>query len=139
MRLLRRAFDRTEPAVELKWLPNGDAAVDYLSGIGSYSDRLVNPLPALVLLDLKLPRRSGLEVIAWIRSQIGTLKTLPVVMLTSSNHLLDVNRAYESGVNSFITKPATSVELERITRVLKHYWLTVNQAPIVLGGSIASI
>jgi CheY-like chemotaxis protein len=133
MRLLRRAFDRTEPAVELKWLPNGDAAVDYLSGIGSYSDRLVNPLPALVLLDLKLPRRSGLEVLAWIRSQIGTLKNLPVVMLTSSN------RAYESGVNSFITKPATSAELERITRVLKHYWLTVNQAPTVLGGPIASI
>jgi DNA-binding response OmpR family regulator len=82
----------------------------------------------LVLLDLKLPRRSGLEVLEWIREREG-LKRLPVVVLTSSKEVADVNRAYDLGANSYLVKPVSFNSLLELVKSLEVYWLILNQKP----------
>jgi len=89
---------------------NGESAVAYLSGTGDYSDRKKYPLPVLVLVDLKMPGISGLDVVLWIRHQ-PFLKDLRVVVLATSDDLRDVNEAYRRGANSFLVKP---LELETV-------------------------
>jgi CheY-like chemotaxis protein len=86
-------------------LTNGDDAVAYLSGDAPYENRAAYPMPNVLLLDIKLPRRSGFEVLEWVRRQKSNLRRLPVVMLTSSRHSADINRAYDLGANSYLAKP----------------------------------
>ncbi|MBI4660073.1 MAG: response regulator [Verrucomicrobia bacterium] len=112
----------------LRVAPNGRDAIDYLDGHGKYADRTEFPLPRLVLLDLKLPEVSGLEVLKWIRSQ-GKFNTLVVVMLAAS-HLDDaIPRAYALGANSFLVKPSSLDELAKMLRLIKEYWLELNRQP----------
>src|SRR5437764_11676109 len=94
-----------------------------------YQDRAQYPLPALLLLDIKLPRRNGIEVLRWLRSQPGEIRRLPVIMFTSSNHMRDVNDAYDAHVNSYLVKPVSLNELVRMMQVLNSYWLQLNQQP----------
>ena len=103
--LIERAFRKARINNPVRRLGDGDAAVQYLSGIHPFEDRNANPLPILILLDLKLPRRSGFEVLSWIREQDNGLQRLPIVVLTSSSHSQDVNRAYDLGANSYLVKP----------------------------------
>ena len=98
--LIQRAFRKANLANSIQLVRDGEEAVAYLKGDPPFSDRSQYPLPVLMLLDLKLPRRSGLEVLEWVR-QDGPLKRLPVVVLTSSRESVDVNRAYDLGVNSY--------------------------------------
>lgn len=126
--LLQRAFQRTRLLCPLHFAKDGEVAVAYLSGQGEYADRNHYPLPALVLLDLKMPRKSGLEVLEWIRQQ-PALKRLIVVMLTSSNQSSDVNRAYELGANSYLVKPGGFDTLMELVKSLDRYWLVLNEAP----------
>jgi CheY-like chemotaxis protein len=107
---------------------HGDEAVAYLSGEGRFADREAYPFPVLVLLDLKLPRRSGLEVLGWIRSQPG-LKRLPIVVLTSSKESIDINRAYDLGANSYLVKPVGFDSLLELVKSLEVYWMMLNQNP----------
>jgi CheY-like chemotaxis protein len=130
--LIQRAFRRARLNVALHVVNDGEAAVAYLAGVGDYADREQHPLPVLVLLDLKLPRRSGFEVLAWIRQQPG-LQRLPVVMLTSSEQIQDVNRAYEVGANSYLVKPVGFDALLEMVRMLDLYWLLWNQKPEITG------
>ena len=104
--LLQRAFRRAGLTQSLQVVSDGDQAVCYLSGDGEYSDRARHPMPALILLDLKLPRRSGLEVLEWLRAQPPQIKNLPVIVLTSSRLSEDVDRAYGLGANSYMAKPS---------------------------------
>src|SRR5688572_26142092 len=94
--LLERAFKRADLAPNLKVVTDGEMAIEYLGGQGKYSDRTLYPIPSLMLLDLKLPRRSGLEVLQWLREQ-GGFNDLPVIVLTSSRHMDDIDRAYDLG------------------------------------------
>lgn len=121
-RLLQRAFDKSGARFDVKRLTNGDDVVAYLDGLEPYTDRTVNPIPNLVLLDIKLPRRSGLEVLEWLRARADNLRRLPVVILTSSRHAVDVNRAYELGANSYIAKPDTPAELNDLIGCFQTYW-----------------
>jgi CheY-like chemotaxis protein len=130
-RLISRAVQKAELLARLVHVKNGDEAVAYLSGQPPFIDRLQNPLPRLVLMDLKLPRRNGLEVLAWMREQKSGVERIPVVMLTSSHHAVDIRRAYDYGVNSYLVKPETSEELLRLMSSLKEYWFTHNQSPAV--------
>ena len=93
-----------------------EEAVDYLSGLGKYSNRAEYPLPSLILLDIKMPGLDGLEVLRWVRSQPG-LKTIRVVMLTTSSDIRDVNTAYQLGANSFLTKPVRTLINRRAAAV----------------------
>ena len=92
--LIQRAVRKAKIANPLQVVGNGDDAVAYLAGEGPYGDRERYPLPVLMLLDLKLPRRSGLEVLAWLRRQPGDVRRLRVVILTSSRESSDVNTAH---------------------------------------------
>ncbi|MDZ7373394.1 MAG: response regulator [candidate division KSB1 bacterium] len=126
--LIRRALEKTGVGHRIQWVQSGEAALSYLEGQDHFGDRLRYPLPALVLLDLRLPGLSGFDVLAWIRGH-PRLRTLPVVVLTSSGDLRDVNRAYELGANSYLTKPITPAEVERMMAALHGYWLRWNRYP----------
>jgi len=88
----------------LKIVHDGEQAIAYLNGTGRFSDRSKYPLPALLLLDLKMPRKNGFEVLAWLRA-CKQFRSLPVIVLTSSQDLTDVKRAYHVGATSFLWKP----------------------------------
>jgi CheY-like chemotaxis protein len=102
--------------------PHGQAVIDYLAGVNGYADRTRHPLPFLVFLDLKMPHKSGLEVLAWIRSQ-PHLQTILVLILTTSREESDVQRAYRLGVNSFLVKPPNASQLTDLIKLVKLYWL----------------
>jgi CheY-like chemotaxis protein len=126
--LIQRAFEKAKLANPVHVVSDGDAAVDYLAGSGKYADRAQFPLPILLLPDLKLPRRSGLEVLQWLRGQ-ETLKRIPVVMLTSSQQERDVNAAYDQGVNSYLVKPVEFDGLLEMLKTVNLYWLMLNEKP----------
>jgi CheY-like chemotaxis protein len=131
--LLERAFRKANLVNPLRVVGDGQAAIDYLAGAPPYGDRAAYPMPALVLLDLKLPKRSGHEVLDWIRAQPG-LRRLPVAMLTSSREAPDVNRAYDLGVNSYLAKPVDFDALLSMVRTLQLYWMILNERPDVRHG-----
>jgi DNA-binding response OmpR family regulator len=128
-RLIQRAFDKVTDGFKMFRLTNGDEVIAYLSGHGPYENRGAHPLPALVLLDIKLPRRSGFEVLQWLRRQAAGLSRLPVIMLTSSRHSADINRAYDLGANSYLVKPDTGAQLEELAVQFQTYWLRMNEFP----------
>jgi CheY-like chemotaxis protein len=132
--LIQRAFAKARLGNPVQVVGDGDAVIDYLTGTGTYADRARFPLPILILLDLKLPRRSGLEVLAWLREQ-ETLKRIPVVMLTSSQQRQDVNAAYDIGVNSYLVKPVEFDALFELLRTVNLYWVMFNTKPIVNGAT----
>jgi CheY-like chemotaxis protein len=107
---------------------DGEEALGYLSGTDKYSNLAEYPLPWLVLLDLKMPRMDGFEVLKWIRNQSG-IHNLVVVVLTSSGEIKDVNRAYGLGANSFMVKPLEFQNTEAIAALIDQYWLQRNQHP----------
>lgn len=128
-RLLKRAFDKAQVSTPMVRLTNGDDAVAYLAGEQPFVNRIENPLPALVILDIKLPRRSGLEVLQWIRSTDTELHRVPVVILSSSRQPSDINRAYDLGANSYLSKPESSDALLDLAVLFRKYWLELNQSP----------
>jgi CheY-like chemotaxis protein len=126
--LLQRAFRKANLPINIQAVTDGDKAVAYLSGAEGYSDREKFPLPSVVLLDLKMPRKSGLEVLAWIRSE-QRLRRLIVIIFTSSKHDEDVNKAYDLGANSYLVKPVGFDMLVDLAKTINHYWLTTNERP----------
>jgi len=128
--LIERALAKARIANPVQTVADGDEAVAYLAGEGRFADRTAYPLPILVLLDLKLPRRSGLEVLEWIRST-PHVRRLPVVVLTSSADSADVHRAYDRGANSYLVKPVEFEALHRMIETLGLYWLVLNRLPRV--------
>jgi len=107
---------------------DGVEALDYLFGTGAYAGRDLSVMPAVVLLDLKLPRIDGLEVLRRLRADERT-RFLPVVVLTSSNEDQDVVNSYQLGANSYIRKPVDFVQFIDAARQLGMYWLLLNEAP----------
>ena len=126
--LMERALRKAKLVNPLHVVEDGEQALAYLEGQGPYADRARYPLPVLILLDLKLPRMSGLEVLAWLRQQPG-LKRIPVVVLTSSNEPADVNRAYDLGSNSYLVKPGGQEEMLELVKALNLYWMILNEKP----------
>jgi len=106
---------------------DGEEALDYLFGRGKYADP-APPLPQVVLLDLKLPKIEGLEVLRSLRAAART-RLLPVVILSSSNEEQDLLTSYELGANSYVRKPVDFTEFLEAARQLGLYWLVVNQGP----------
>ena len=123
---LQRAFAKAGVPSTLHFVRDGQEAVDYLHGEGKFSDRKEYPVPHLLLLDLKMPRLSGFQVLDWLRQQ-PNLKRLPVIVFSSSDESQDVNRAYDLGANSYLVKPHALEDLVELVDRLKKYWLEVNQ------------
>ncbi len=105
---------------------DGQEAIDYLSGKGRFSDRSKFPLPCLIILDLKMPRRTGMEVLAWLRQE-SDLPPLPVIVFSSSAHRDDVDRAFVLGANAFVSKPSSVEERIRFAKSVKEFWLYFNE------------
>jgi two-component system, response regulator len=125
-RLTLRALRRNNIMNEVVVACDGQEAIDYLFGSGSYAGRDMNVMPAVVMLDLKLPRLSGLEVLKRIREDPRTTR-LPVVVLTSSEDEQQVAQAYSLGANSFIHKPTDPGEFSEMVLQLAMYWLLLNK------------
>ena len=126
--LIRHAFAEADLRNPLFVVWNGEEAIAYLSGTGKYSNRDEYPLPDLLLLDLKMPRLDGFEVLKWVRQQPG-LAPLRILVLTSSNELRDVNRAYQLGANSFLVKPLDFQDVIQLSKVIQKYWLNRSKTP----------
>src|ERR1041385_1639055 len=103
---LQRAFEAANVKNPIRIVRDGQEAIDYLSGIGTFADRIQFPLPYLLMLDLKMPRKTGMDVLEWLSEQ-AELRCLPVVVFSSSANRKDIERAYELGANAFVVKPSS--------------------------------
>ncbi len=126
--ILERAFKKTGAKATLHFVRDGQEAIDYLEGEELFSDRNAYPLPTLLLLDLKMPRLNGFDVLEWVRSQ-KSLRRLLVVVFSSSEEMSDINRAYDLGANSYMVKPGDFDELLKLAEELGRYWLLRNKCP----------
>lgn len=122
--LLEAAARKAGVSFLLQNVADGDAAIAYLSGSGEYGDRLRYPLPSLILLDLKMPRATGFEVLQWIRAH-ADLGRIPVVVLSGSELQQDIEQAYTTGANSYLVKPLGFDALVSLVKSLSSLWLTV--------------
>lgn len=128
--LVRSAFSQAGIPIPVHVASDGQQAIDYLAGTGSFMNREQHPLPCLVLLDLKLPKKTGFEVLEYIRQE-STLRNLVVIVFSSSTSSADVSAAYALGANSFVEKPgayAYGRTLE-MAKSLKGWWFTFNRFP----------
>jgi CheY-like chemotaxis protein len=123
--LLQRAFMQAGISNPVQVATDGQMAIDYLAGTEQFVNRARYPLPALVLLDLKLPRKSGREVLQWIRAQ-PSFRRLIVIVFTSAPYVGDVGLAYDLGANSFLVKPTDFSKYIDVARSLKTWWLEYN-------------
>jgi CheY-like chemotaxis protein len=130
-RLIQRALQKIQLEARIVHVDDGDKAVAYLNGENGFEDRNQNPLPWLIMLDIKMPRRSGLEVLQWIRNQKNEVASTPVIVFSSSSHGVDINTAYHYGANSYLVKPETSHQLESMLNLVKSYWFLASELPHV--------
>jgi CheY-like chemotaxis protein len=125
---MQRAFQQAGLSHPLVIVRDGQEAIDYLSGAGRYADRPAFPLPCLLLLDLNLPKKSGLDVLQWLRRE-SPVSLLPVIIFTSSLQEADLRRAYAQGANAYLAKPSAPEELIATVKIIHDFWLTRNRAP----------
>ena len=130
--LTLRALKQNNIKNEIVVARDGVEALDFLFGTGEYEGRDLNDLPALIVLDLKLPRIDGLEVLRKIRAD-ERIRLLPVVILTSSKEEQDLVRGYSLGTNSYVLKPVDFNQFTRAVGLLGLYWLLINEAPPIKG------
>jgi CheY-like chemotaxis protein len=123
---MKRAFALASIPNPLVTVADGQEAIDYCVARGRYANRAEHPFPCLMLLDLNLPRKSGLEVLKWIRKE-PSVSTLPVIVLTSSLQDADIHRAYLQGANAYLVKPSKADELVAMAQTIKDFWLTQNR------------
>ena len=128
-----RALKKSGLANTVLHLNDGAEALDFIFAEGEYSGRLVEKIPKLILLDLKMPRVNGIKVLLKIKADKRT-KKIPVVMLTSSQEDPDIQRCYDLGVNSYVVKPVEFEEFYKVISSLGLYWMIVNQPPSITSG-----
>jgi CheY-like chemotaxis protein len=120
--LVKRAFKMANLRNPLQVVTDGQEAIHYLNGEMKYSDRNAFPLPKLIVMDIKMPRRSGFEVLDWVKGRQGILRRIPIIIVSSSDNPSDINRAYELGANAYMVKPLNFKEVERLFESITQYW-----------------
>jgi CheY-like chemotaxis protein len=123
----QRAFRRAGIPVTLHFVRDGQEVLDYLDGKGIYADRASYPQPQLLLLDLRMPRLDGFDVLKWVRKR-PDLQHMVVVLFSSSDAPRDISRAYDLGANWYLVKPHSMEELTGLVGRFKKYWLEANPA-----------
>lgn len=123
-----RALKKSNLANKLRHVKDGDEALDFIFGRGNYADRKVENTPKVILLDLKMPKLSGIEVLRILKADERT-KKIPIVVLTSSKEDPDIKECYQLGVNSYVVKPVNFDGFLKAVSDLGLYWLLVNQQP----------
>jgi CheY-like chemotaxis protein len=126
--LIKRAFGKANLLNPLQVVNDGREAILYLRGEGIYADRSQYPYPALLLLDLKMPNCDGFDVLQWIRDQ-KNLPPMRIVVLTTSDRVFDMQRAYELGAHSFLTKPVDFRDFVQLGPAIKGQWLWMSRHP----------
>jgi CheY-like chemotaxis protein len=129
--LMERSFAKAQIPHELCVARNGEEAIEFLTRADTTNPESGTPLPCLIVLDLKLPLKSGLEVLRWLQGQ-DLIKRIPVIVFTSSLDRGDVNGAYDCGANGYFLKTGSLVKMEELVRVWRDYWLLHNEAPDLL-------
>jgi CheY-like chemotaxis protein len=125
---IKRAFGACGVEHRVMFVTDGEQAISYLSGQPPFDDRKEYPLPSLLIVDVKMPRKSGFDVIAWVRAH-AEWHCLPVLVLSSSDLEQDVQRAYELTANTYLTKPPTYTKLTKAVEELCQYWFLRSQLP----------
>jgi len=126
--LIKDALAESNWPADLRFVDNGEEMMDYLTHSGKYADTASAPRPHLILLDLNMPRKDGREVLREMKSR-ENLKRIPVVVLTTSKADTDIEKMYELGANSFISKPVQFDSLVKLMRLLAQYWLQTVELP----------
>jgi len=129
--IVLKAFEQAMLKNRVIVVRDGDEAIQYLNGDGIYKNRHEYPLPHLILLDLKMPKVDGFEVLRWLKSH-PELKGIITVVLTLSSEIRDVNQAYQLGANSFMVKPDDFSNVAAMSKLLTDYWRLGNKAPGVV-------
>jgi CheY-like chemotaxis protein len=129
--LLIRAFKKAGVQNPIRHIDNGDSALFYLKSTDATMDGVLNPVPILILLDLKLPGMTGLELLRWLRQQ-KHLRRIPVLVLTSETDSHYVDAAYDAGANSYLLKSPAPEEVERVVNLITNYWLNLNETPLIV-------
>jgi CheY-like chemotaxis protein len=125
-----RIFKQIGARCELAFVRDGIEAIDYLSGKGKYKDRSKHPLPTIILMDLKMPRMNGFEVLEWMQKQ-PEIKLIPTIVVTSSTMQEDVTRAYRLGANAVMNKPVDKDSLLQMLKTFHIYWTDFVEMPEV--------
>ena len=120
--LVKRAFKMAKLPTPLQVVTDGVEAISYLRGDGKYADRDAFPLPQLIVMDIKMPRKTGFEVLAWVKGNELPIRRIPIVIVSSSNNPSDINRAYELGANAYMVKPVNFRAVEHLFSSITHYW-----------------
>ena len=126
--LLLRGFEKAKILNPIIHLTNGDEALGYLAGVKEYANRKKYPLPALILLDLKMPGMTGMQLLQWMRVQ-GEIKRIPVVVLTSDSNPETIDAAYDLGANSYLVKPGSQSDIAHMVQTIQRYWVGLNEPP----------
>src|SRR6478672_8568961 len=126
--LIKDALAESNWPADLRFVDNGEEMMDYLTRSGKYADATAAPRPNLILLDLNMPRKDGREVLREMKPRLD-LKRIPVVVLTTSRADTDIEKMYELGANSFISKPIQFDSLVKLMRLLSQYWLQTVELP----------
>jgi CheY-like chemotaxis protein len=129
------ALAQSPLVMDLRFLEDGEELMEYLERNGGFAEASESPRPDLVLLDLRMPRKSGWEALAEIKANPG-LRTIPVVILSTSNAQLDIQRCYELGASSYMTKPKTFEDWLKQMRALEGYWFEANLLPEAKEGEL---
>lgn len=122
--LIRHAFRQSSGVNALTIVSDGQQAIDFLESALANGDEI----PSIILLDLKMPGKSGFDVLSWVRSN-AALRALPVIVLTSSSHDSDIRRSYELGATAYLVKPSNPEEIRRLTSSVRSFWLQFNKVP----------
>jgi CheY-like chemotaxis protein len=126
--MLRRSFEQVGFETPVQYVRDGEQAIAYLVGKDRFANREEYPSPSVLLLDLKMPRKNGFEVLQWIQTQ-PHLAELRTIVLTTSEDVFEVNRAYKLGAASFLTKPLNFTEFKDTIVAVHNYWLVINKPP----------
>lgn len=126
--LILKAFERTLPKEKVTCVDDGEALLKYLKRLAPYDDLEKYPKPDIILLDLNMPKKDGREALAEIKSN-DELKSIPVIIFTTSNSIDDIQVTYKMGSSSFITKPGSFEELVKVTEEIENYWSKTVKLP----------
>jgi len=123
-----REIKKIVPPVDVQFVEDGEQAIAYLTGTGQYSDRSRYPTPAVIFIDLKMPKLNGFELLEWLKRH-DMLKSIPAIVVSASTLQTDIDKAYQLGANAYIVKPASAIDLQKLFKTTGEFFLGHAETP----------